>query len=153
MWIQPGNSFLTKENFFGFLEKITPDTIKKWDSNPFYSKHPKFVKFCGIAILECLNAVISTFLPGNIYILGISVPFGLYGLDRYISCRRNAWSRIIWLGFLLVLGISIFSYFYTPVRYVGPVALFPCLYLALLRFDWEMTRRGIVRFLEKLAFK
>jgi len=51
MWIQPGNSFLTKENFFGFLEKITPDTIKKWDSNPFYSKHPKFVKFCGIAIL------------------------------------------------------------------------------------------------------
>jgi hypothetical protein len=33
--------------------------------------------------------VFGAFLPGNIYILGLSVPLGMYGLDRLILMSRN----------------------------------------------------------------
>jgi hypothetical protein len=52
MWIQPGNSFLTKENFLTVVDKSTPEVVKKWDSNSLYTNHPKLIKLSLVALLE-----------------------------------------------------------------------------------------------------
>jgi hypothetical protein len=128
MWIQPGNSFLTKNNFLTLVDNITPEVATKWDSNKL-----GLVMLLGAG--EGINSMLGILLPGNIYILGLSVPLGMHGLDRLIFMSRNkrSFDVGIWVAFLCVLASSIVLYVYTSVYYVGPVGLFPCLYLYIFR--------------------
>jgi uncharacterized membrane protein len=143
MWIQPGNSFLTKENFLTVVDKSIPEVVKKWDSNSLYTNHPKLIQLSLVALLEGINSVFGVFLPGNIYILGLSVPLGMYGLDKLILMSRNK-QRIevrIWVGFLFVLASSILLYIYTSVYLIGPVGLLPCICLYISRW-YQAVRKG-----------
>jgi hypothetical protein len=109
---------------------MIPEAVQKWDSNPFYRKHPIIVKLSGLAIIEGLNSMLSIYLPGDVlYSLGVSVAFGIYGIDMLVCAIRKKRGWTVSLGFLIVLEVSIVLYLYTSLYYFGPIALFPCIYL------------------------
>jgi hypothetical protein len=119
IWIQTDKPVFSTGQLLTWVEKVTPEKIKNWDSNLLYTKHPKTSKWLAIVFLEMVNVLFSIFLPGYIYLLAGSVPFGLYGIDRLICTRRDKFLKLKWAGFLIILGISIFMYTLTLLFILG----------------------------------
>jgi hypothetical protein len=146
LWIQPTSSFLSKGRIIALVERWTPEAIKNWNSSRLYTKHPKVILACTFLLLETLNACLSTYMPGQIYLYTGAIPFVLYGADKLTYTLAKHRSRsVIWFVFFGVLAGSITLSIYTLVNVIGPVVLFSSLYIlavSWLKSRYERRHRG-----------
>jgi hypothetical protein len=139
-WIQPTSSVFSKGGVTALVERLTPEVIKNWDPSRVYTKHPKVFSSCTFVLLEALNACLSTYVPEGVYLPPVLLPFIFYGGDKVMyGFQKGRWlSLMIWFGLFGVLAASAMLILYTPIKVIGPVVLFPSLYILIVK--WLKTR-------------